>query len=375
MRFLSPVFVLAWLVWSASSQAQIGSAPLPPEPVAQPAPDAVSDSREAEWYGVDVPVTSQERRERDAALGRALAQVAVRMSGRADAPTNPVVRKATRIAESMVLSSDYRQIEEMAGGVPVQRSVLAVRFDPEAIDALVMAAGLPLWSGARAKPMLWLAIDDGSGGGARLVSAQQINVVKPLAQRGLERGVRFLLPSGTSVEQPAATSIWALDASALSLLTSRYGGRLQLLGKMSRSAAGGWSAEWLLADGDSELRRWSSSDPSPQRVIASGADTAADVLARRSAVVVPAGAPVVVDAEISNIRNQDDWLALAAYLQSIPVLRGFEILEAQPTALRLRLDLAVGRERFDAMLVGGRLLVPAEPASTTDGPSRYRLAR
>jgi hypothetical protein len=374
MRLLSPVFAAVLVVLSASSEAQ-NPAPLPVETTTQPEAPAPSDGREAEWYGAEVPVTSQERREREAALGRALAQVAIRMSGRADAPSNPVVQKATRVAESMVLSADYRQIEETAGGVPVQRTVLAVRFDPDAIDALVMAAGLPLWSGPRSKPMLWFAIDDGSGGGARLVSAQQINVVKPLAQRGLERGLRFLLPSGTSVEQPAATSIWALDAAAVGVLTSRYGGRLQLLGKMSRGATGGWTAEWLLADGESELRRWSSTDPSPQRVIASGADTAADVLAQRSAVVVPAGEPVVLDAEISNIRNQDDWLALAAYLQSIPVLRGFEIIEAQPNALRVRLDLAIGRERFDAMLVGGRLLVPVESAAAVDGPSRYRLAR
>lgn len=348
-----------------------------------PAPDAFVEAgppaaatRELEWYTAEVPVSSQESRERDAALGRALAQVLVRMTGNARAPTEPVLQRSLRVAESMLLGTEYREVEEMAGGVPVRRQVLAASFDPEAVDALVVAAGLPLWAGERPKPMLWLAIDDGSGAGPRLVSAQQINVVKPLAQRGLERGVRFLLPGGTAVEQPAAGSIWALDPSAIGVLSSRYGARYQLLGKLSRAGAGagGWSSEWLLADGSTTLARWSLTDPSPQRAIAAGADRAADALAQRQAVRVEGGKPETLEAEILGIDGEQDWLDLAAYLAALPVLRGFEILEAQPGGLRLRLDLAVDRARFEGLLAGGRRLTP-EPsdAAAGDALARYRL--
>lgn len=347
--------------------------------------DAASDAdarpvREIEWYTAEVPVTSQESRERDAALGRALAQVLIRVTGRAAAPTEPVVQKALRVAESIVIGTEYRDVEEMAGGVPLQRQVLAASFDPDAVDALVMAAGLPLWAGERPKPMLWLAIDDGGGAGPRLVSAQQINVVKPLAQRGLERGVRFLLPGGSAVEQPAAGSIWALDPAAISVLTNRYGARFQLLGKLSRAGATGWTSDWLLADGGTEITRWSVTDPSPQRAIAAGADRAADALAARQAKRIEAGQAEMLDAEILGIKSQDDWLGLAAYLQALPVLRGVEIIEARPDALRVRLDLAVDRARFEAMLAGGHRLAPetgdvavatADPASPT--LARYRL--
>ena len=350
-----------------------------PLPQAEAADVETPPAREMEWYTAEVPVTSQESRERDAALGRALAQVLVRVTGRAAAPTDPVVQKALRAAESMVVSTEYRDVEDMAGGVPVQRQALVASFDPDSVDALVIAAGLPLWAGERAKPMLWLAIDDGGGAGPRLVSAQQINVVKPLAQRGLERGVRFLLPGGTAVEQPATGSIWALDPAAISVLSSRYGARTQLLGKLSRAGTAGWTSEWLLADGGTEITRWSVTDPSPQRAIAAGADRAADALAARQANHVETGPPERVDAEIVGIDSQDDWLGLATYLQSLPVLRGFEVVEATPDALRVRLDLAVDRARFEAMLAGAGRLVP-ETATTVADPSlptlvRYRLAR
>ncbi|MGL6289631.1 MAG: DUF2066 domain-containing protein [Silanimonas sp.] len=353
-------------------------------PVAAPtdtpeASESEAPTREMEWYTAEVPVSSQESRERHAALGRALAQVLVRVSGRAAAPTDPVVQKALRVAESMLVGTDYRDVEEMVGGVPLQRQVLAASFDPDAVDALVVAAGLPLWLGERPKPMLWLAIDDGGGAGARLVSAQQINVVKPLAQRGLERGVRFLLPGGTAVEQPAASSIWALDPAAIAVLSGRYGARMQLLGKVSRAGTTGWTSEWLLANGGEELARWSVTDPSPQRAIAAGADRAADVLAARQAKRIEAGKAEVIEAEILGISSQSGWLNLAAYLQSLPVLRGFEVVEAKPDALRVRLDLAVDRARFEAMLAGSGRLVPETTAMTSDPtlPTliRYRLAR
>lgn len=347
---------------------------------APPSAEAARQTRETEWYTAEVPVSSQESRERDAALGRALAQVLVRVTGSATAPTEPVVQKALRVAESMVVGTEYRDVEEMAGGVPVQRQVLAASFDPDAVDALVTAAGLPLWAGERPRPMLWLAIDDGGGAGPRLVSAQQINVVKPLAQRGLERGVRFLLPGGSAVEQAAADRLWALDPAAIAMLTGRYGARFQLLGKLSRAGAAGWTSEWLLADGSAEIARWSVTDPSPQRAIAAGADRAADALAARQAKRIEAGQPEVLEAEIVGLDSQDDWLGLAAYLQALPVLRGLEIIEARPDALRVRLDLAVDRARFEAMLAGGDRLAPAAadaatPALAPAAPTlaRYRL--
>lgn len=351
-------------------------------------PIAAQTVREADWYTVEVPVRSQEARERDAALGRALAQVLVRVTGRADAPADPVLQRALRVADTMLVDTEYRQVEVLAGGVPVAREVLAASFDPDAVDALVMAAGLPLWSGERPRPLLWLVIDDGGGGGPRLVSAPQINVVKPLADRGLERGLRFLLPAGSPVEQAAAARIWALDAPALGLLSARYGARVQLLGKLSR-AAGGWQAEWLLADGGAEIKRWSRVDPSPQLAIASGADRSADALAARQARAVPTGTPETLLAEIVGIDGPGRWPALAAYLQSLPVLRSVDVLEAHPDRVRVRLDLAVDRARFEAMLAGGRHLAvepalhapgaaeatdaPAAPEATDAPLLRYRL--
>jgi len=360
-----PLLVLGLVLGFAAAVGAVAAA-TPPEG-APPGPPV----REIEWYTAEVPVTSQEQREREAALGRALAQVLVRVTGSVDAAADPVVQRALRNAEALLRASEYREVIEPGAAVPVPRQQLAASFDPEAVDALAIAAGLPLWQGVRPQPLLWLAIDDGGGVGPRLVAAPQVNVVRPLAQRGLERGLRLLLPAGNAVEQAAAARIWALDAAALAPLSARYAAPVQLLGRMGRAGAG-WSAEWVLVEGGVERQRWRFEDGNPQRVIASGVDPMADALAAAAAIRLPAGKPETLVATVDGLRSTADWLVLAAYLQTLPVLRDHEVLEASPDGLlRLRLDLAVDRARFEALLASGGVLA-VEPGAADAAP-HYRL--
>ncbi|WP_251267697.1 DUF2066 domain-containing protein, partial [Enterobacter hormaechei] len=82
---------------------------------------------------------------------------------------------------------DYKQDQSVgASGAPSFRTLLVARFREDDVDALVSALGLPLWPQPRPKPVLWLAVDDGSG--PRLVSVQQANAARPLLNRAIERG-------------------------------------------------------------------------------------------------------------------------------------------------------------------------------------------
>src|SRR5690606_15648353 len=126
-----------------------------------------------------------------AATARALAQVVVKITGEPLAAANPVVRRALSNASAFVMAEQTagdpvdQHGNTAIGGVPVYGTSLQVQFDPNKVDALVAGAGLPTWGAERPRPLLWLAIDDGRG--PRLVSSQQLNVVKPLASRGTER--------------------------------------------------------------------------------------------------------------------------------------------------------------------------------------------
>lgn len=313
-------------------------------------------------------VSGQSEAERRGAISRALVQVLVRLSGDRAAPLSPLVRKALGNAEGLVTHADYH--DELAAdttGVP-SRQVLQVQFDPSGIEALMVASGLHYWPVERPQPLLWLVIDDGRG--PRLVTDKQLAVVRPLAQRGLERGLRFGLPAGTSVEQAAVQSLWAQNADAIAPLSGRYQRDAQLLGKLYR-AEGGWRAEWLLTQSGAELGRWTVNEVDPQRAIAEGADGAADALAKRDAIALdsgPAGARTVL---VTGIESANDFTRVMGYLQNLAVVRRADVLEAAAGQLRLRLDLAVGRRSFDALLGSGSTL--AATGQDDDGVAGYRL--
>jgi hypothetical protein len=328
----------------------------PATPGARPKP-----TRNAGFYKAEVSVNSENDAERRGATIRALAQVLVRLTGNPQAGSNSVVRRASGNVEALVLESSIRQDPQTINGVPTFKSILAVSFDPDAVDALVAGAGLRFWTSSRPKPILWLAIDDGRG--PRLVTGQQTKVVKPLADRGLERGMRYLLPAGTTAEQAAVPSIFALNGTALQPLTNRYGNDVQLLGKVYRKPPG-WAADWLLMQGGTELARWSFADADPRRVIASGVDEGANAIAKRDSVSLDAGAAGPQQIEVAGVNTQSDYVRLMAYLQTMAVVRKVSVLEAQAGRVRLQVDLGVGLRGFLPMVAGGNVLVPSSEASS-----------
>ncbi len=343
--------------------------------VAAPANEAADTAgnpkiaQEPAFYSSQVPVLSQSSGDRQAALAAALGQVLVRLTGNSQAIGNPVVRKAAAHAEDLVTESQYRQDSDTVNGIPVFKTTLVVSFDMTGTDALIAAAGLKYWSGERPKPILWLVIDDGRG--PRLVTGQQLNVVKPLATRGLERGLRFLLPAGTAMEQAATNSIWNLDSAAIQPLTARYGNDTQLLGKIYRSVSG-WSAWWVLSRAGVELARWPVTDADPRRVIASGADQSADAFARREAVAIDAGPAGVLAVEVDGVSDQAGFLKLMAYLENLAIVRKVDVVEVTPEHLRLALDLGVGLKGFRALVDTGGVLHSTD-TSAPDDAARFVL--
>lgn len=372
MRLIPPLFRIVLLL--ALAPAPLWAQALSPAEPGTAAGAPAGSGRDLSLYQAEVTLISQGASERKSAAARALGQVLVKLTGNPLAAGNPVVRRALANAESFVTdsrASDSASDQEgntAVGGVPVYKTVMTFAFDPGSVDALVAGAGLNYWPGNRPRPLLWLAIDDGRG--ARLVNSQQLAVVKPLAERGLERGLRFGLPSGSAVEQAAVQTIWARNPAPMQALTARYGHQTQLLGRLYRGA-GGWTADWVLSSGDSELARWSFSDPSPQRAIASGADGAADALARRDAVAMSVGTPVSLGIEVAGLRSASDYTRAMGYLQTLAVVRSLQVLSAEPERLRVQLDLAVGREGFAHFVAAGNTL-RLDPLGSGDAP-RYLL--
>ena len=222
-----------------------------------------------------------------------------------------------------------------------------VRFRRDDVDAIAGALGLPVWPEPRPKPVLWLAIDDDTG--PRLVAVGQNNVARPVLDRTQERGFRLGLPGGSAAERAAVGAIWRGDSAAVARLSARYSPPMQLIGKLYRSG-GGWKADWTFVDNGRVLKTWSEEGAQARRVIASGADGAADALVRRYAKASSVGEPAIERVVVTGIHSANDYVRLASWLQSTSVVRGLRPLRATPDSLELELDLLTGLAGFRRVL-------------------------
>ena len=308
-------------------------------------------------YEAEVPVNSQSEADRNGGLARALGAVLAKLSGDRSALARPGVAQALRSAKDMVESYDYRQDQSVsASGAPSFRTMLVARFRQDDVDGLVAALGLPVWPQPRPKPVVWLAIDDGSG--PRLVGVPQSNAARPLLDRAVERGFKLGLPAGGAAEQALVGAIWRQDTAAVARASSRYSPPMQLIGKLYRGKGGGWVADWVFVDNGRELSKWSTNDADARRAMMAGADGAADALVRRYAKAPVGGAAGVYRIVVSGIRSADDYLRLAATLQSVAVVKAITPIQASGDRLELDVELMSGLPGFNRMLGRDAALQP-----------------
>ena len=292
-------------------------------------------------YDAEVTVRSQSEAERKTGFSRALAQVLGKLSGDRSAASQPGVSEELRRASDYVDSYDYRQDEGVSRttGAPTFDTTLIVRFDGDKVEGIAGALGLPVWPEPRPKPVLWLAIDDGSG--PRLVGVSKADAARSVLDRAQQRGYRLGLPSGTAAEQAAVGAIWRGDTSAITRLSARYNPPMQLIGKLYRSS-GGWRADWTFVDHGRVLSNWSTDDASARQAMAGGADGAADAMVKRyarRATVGPSGTYLV---RFQGIRSSRDYMRMMGSLQGLSVVRQITPVQADGDQLALNLELVSG---------------------------------
>ena len=317
-------------------------------------------------YEAEVPVSSQAESERNGALARALGVVLAKLSGDRNAAGRPGVGAELRNASDYVESYDYRQDQGTSpSGAPTFRSTLVARFKPAEVDALMGALGLPVWPQPRPKPVVWLAIDDGSG--PRLVGLGQANAARPLLNRAVERGYKLGLPAGNAAEQALVGAIWRQDTAAVARASGKYQPPMQLIGKLYRSGAG-WTADWTFVDSGKVLATRSVSDGDARRTMASGADVAADALIGRYAKRLPSEPAGTYRVAFSGLRSAEDYLRVSAMLQKMPVVRRIAPARADGQRVEFDLDLLTGMAGFQRMLGADAPVVAVEGV-----PMEYRI--
>lgn len=309
-------------------------------------------------YEAEISVNGQGEAERNTGFARALSSVLAKLSGIRSVAGQPGVGQELRRAREYVKSYDYRQDEGVGPtGAPTFGTTLIVRFDQEQVDELIETVGLPVWPMPRPKPVLWLGIDDGKG--PRLVGLQQANAARTALNRAKERGYALGLPAGNAAEQATVGAIWRGDSAAVARASLRYAPPMQLIGKVYRTDTG-WKADWTFVDNGKVLSSWSTIDTDARRVIATGADGAADALTKRYAKRGTAGPPGSYAVTFTGIRSSNDYMRLAGYLDNLAIVRKITPQHATADSVTFSLDLASGLPGFNRMADRDGVVVAAD---------------
>ena len=135
---------------------------------------------------------------------------------------------------------------------------------------------------------------------------------------------------------------------------------MQLIGKVYRSD-GGWKGDWIFVDNGKVLSTWSTTDTDARRVIAAGADGAADALTKRYAKrrqrrsgrhVCASPSPASTAATTTS--------AWPVTCDNLAIVRKITPQRATPESVTFNLDLATGLPGFRRMADRDGVVIAAE---------------
>jgi hypothetical protein len=324
-------------------------------------------ARVDDLFQVEVAAAGRDAGSRDVALGQALGQVLVRVTGSAESLSQPSLKPLLKNPSRFAQQFRFRDIPTETPGQAKQLR-LWVQFDGVALAREVREAGLPYWGSERPDVLLWLAIDD--RGRRYLVSDNSGgSVARALSQAAYRRGLPLTLPLMDLEDQRAVqfTDVWGGFVASLEEASQRYRPQVILVGKLGRSgASGGWRGSWNLLGAGSQ-QSWTSHAASLEAAVEQGIGEASEWLALQYAVV--ATDETVRSLVVEGVQGLEDYARVSKYLASLTPVDQVQVARVTGQELEFSLTLRSEERNLLQLITLGRVLQAIEEPSAW----RFRL--
>jgi hypothetical protein len=321
------------------------------------APDVLAD---LDLYTGEIPVSSQDQSDRDAALPDALTQVLQKLSGQRELPASPVLEEALSNAGRILRSYRYTRVDLTgADGSTTQELRLVARFMQPEVDRIVQQVGLPRWRQERPAVQLWVVVDDGFN--RRLMPLEYAYAWESMEQTAILRG----LPVG-----------WPeLDEEEVQLLDMRlvWGGFTDYLVERGAPADGvaiiaarrvgpQWTVRWNLAN-ESHGWSWQNMDVDLVVALQEGIHHVADQVAAANAIAVSDQGIWSIDLTIGGLSDAKAYARCMDYLQNLSLVNAVDVLGAEPGRVHFRLQLNASKEYLTEAFRQGTVLLATRAGS------------
>lgn len=328
-------------------------------------------------YEAEAQVFSQKRSERATAMGAALAEVLVKVSGQRDAALIQGVAQATRRPAKFLQQYRYRALSkeerEQALLEAAENDVAAAdpqivhfRFDIAAVNKVLGDNNLPVWGSTRPNTLAWLAVQDEED--RYLVSSDLMHPVRELLQQeARRRGLAMLLPLMDLEDQRnlSFADVWAGFRDPIMRASARYHTESVLVGRMFRTPSGEWQAQWTLLEGQ-QIQSWASAGVLPAEVIDEGISGTIEVLASRYAPIAGEQAGLL-PVTVVDVRSLGDYARVTRYLKSLQRVENVQVARVDADQVTFELDVEGGPEAIAQTIALGNVLRRYQPQSASTG--------
>lgn len=322
-------------------------------------------------YESDVTVTSRDdQRQRQQAFATAMRAVLLKLTGRDDTTSNPVIARALSSPQSYVEAWAYNSVlpdDPFAQPGQAAQIQLHVTFFQAGIQQLLNDAGIAVWPSNRPDTLLWIAVQDelGERYQAQALPQQGGDLIAALEKSAAARGVPVLLPLQDFADLRAMPleQLWNLDVNALRIASSRYQSESILALRVFRSLSGDviGRATYIFRDRVLEFEAFES----PLEPFIEGSiDLVAETLASYYAILLSgtgAGSEEEVRLTVDGIGSASDYAGLLRYLNGLAVVSGVQVLGAQGASLELQLETGgQSRQLVESIALDRRLAALGE---------------
>jgi hypothetical protein len=312
----------------------------------------------SDLYSITVTPDPAAADRRDAALQAAMARLLIRVTGNRNAPLEPALQPLIAKPDEYVTSrGEDRQGRALVG------------FSRGQVERVLTELGQPVWGPERPLTLLWVAVDDGTGGRALLGAAEANDCGTPLAPRmkeqldavreeivaaADERGLPIAWPllDLQDLNAITCTDVWGGFEDAIVAASERYRADAVLIGKV-RPGTFGNEVEWLFVQGGARQNL-------PVAGVRDAIDAAAD---RYAADLATVGGASLTLLTVSNVLAPSDYGRVVSYLERQSVLQSVDVESLENGTLRLRVAARGDARVLERVLALGGVLRPAATAS------------
>lgn len=298
-------------------------------------------------YQVELPVSSQASDERTEAIKQGLLQVLIRLTGDETLATNASLKPYLQKAGYYVQEYSYQ-----TATVPAKFYVLDVRYDDQAINAMLKELHISFWGKNRPLILVWLAQVSPFREG-EIVSDESTNNLQAVLKRNAKKyGLPVIFPvmDVTDMNLVSVNDVLSSSLMALQEAGKRYAPEGILIGKLEE-VGDHIESQWQLILAGTQWS-WTASDPSAENIIPKIMTNVSTTLSNYYAKQSTTQSNQWLSLAIENINTRGDLIQLIRFLKQLAPVQKVKLSQVSGDVVEINLLIRGAIDSFqqNAML-------------------------